>query len=133
MKIIEWYYYVFYKFYRIAMTGAIKSLANVYASLAIGALEIFSLLSIYNYHKTFFDKNDTISIHSFKVLFPSSVLMIIHHIAFIGADNRWQDYVERFDKWPDQKNITGSWIVGIFVCILITNIIVSYYLLYQLD
>jgi hypothetical protein len=132
MKFIEWYYYLFYKFYKIALTGAIKSLADWYASLAIGALEIFSLISIYNYHKVFFDRYDTIEIRSFKVLFPLFIILVIHHFAFNGTD-KWQNYVNEFDQWPLQKNVVGSWVVAIVVLVMIANIIVSYYLLSQVD
>ena len=132
MTIAQWYYYLFYKFYKIALTGAIKSLADWYASIAIGALEIFTLISFYNYHKVFINPHDTISIGSAKVLTPLFVILIIHHFAFNGTE-RWKDYVKKFDQWPPEKNAKGSWIVAIVVLCLICNIILSYYLLNQVD
>ena len=127
MKYIEWYYYLFYKFYKVTSTGAIKSLADWYAALGIGALEILSVISFYNYYKLFYD-------HSFKlqlgtIFFPLIVILVINHWAFFG--DKWQEYVERFDQWQPHKNVIGSWIVTIVVLALITNIVVSYYLLSQ--
>jgi purine-cytosine permease-like protein len=125
MKLIEWYYYLFYTFYKATLKGDIKSLAEWYASIGLGAVEIFSLVSVYNYYQVFVDNSFKLRLGT--ILFPLIIIMIIHHLAFDG--DKWSEYAKEFDEWPNEKKIRGSWIATIILLVLIINIIVSYYLL----
>ena len=132
MNLKDFYYYLFYKFYKVTSTGAIKSLASWYASLGIIALEIFTLLSIYNYYAVFFDRHAQLELVSFKVLFPLILISIINYLAFDKSD-RWEDYVEDFNKWPAEKNAKGNIIVISLVVLVISNLVFSFYLMSQID
>lgn len=126
------YYYLFYKFYKVTMTGAIESMASWYAAAGVVALECFLLLSSYNYYAVFFDRYAELNLVSFKVLFPLALIMIINHVAF-SNDEKLQDYIDEFDRLSKEKNKTGAWIVSIMTIAIVANLVFSYYLMSQID
>ena len=130
MNIKKSYYYLFYKLYKVALTGAIKSLSKFYAELGILMIEIFFAFSLYNYYAFFFNKNAyvTFELKSFKVIFSLITIAVIYYFAFYYND-KWKDYVSEFEKWPKNKNILGGIIVCIIILFIIGNFIYSEYLL----
>lgn len=132
MKIKQAYYYLFYKFYKVAMTGTIKSLSSFYAGIGIIALEIWFLLSLYNYYSIFFNRYATLELISFKVIFSFVLILAINYFAFSYTD-KWKDYVAEFDQWPRKRNIIGGIITWGIILFIIANLIFSFYLTSQID
>ncbi len=132
MNIKKAYYYFFYKLYKVAMTGAIKSLSNWYALLAIMVLDSWFILSLYNYYTIFFNRYSSLELKSFKTIIYIILLLIINYFSFAYKD-KWKVYVAEFDKWPRKRNILGGIIVWSFIVLVIANLVFSFYLFSQID
>jgi len=132
MNITRAYYYLFYKFYKVAMTGAVKSFSAFYAGVGIMALEIWFLLSLYNYYSVFINRHATLELVSFKVIFSFMLILIINYLSFTNS-TKWKDYLTEFDQWPKNKNILGTWIVIMVVAFILFNLIFSFYLTSLVD
>jgi len=127
MSLIEMYYYLFYKFYK--LTGALKSrfLNKMKAGLMIMTLEIWLVFTLINYYDFFLHQHNRLVFFSLKILLPVSAILIIKWFAFI-RDNTWKYYIQKFDSWPKDKNAKGTWLVTGLVVFVIANFIFSHYI-----
>jgi energy-coupling factor transporter transmembrane protein EcfT len=132
MNIKKAYYYFFYWLYKLAMTGAIKSLSRFYATLAILVLEIWFALSYFVYYKIFVDRHSSFEVKSPQVIAFFIAILILNYYAFMHTDN-WKEYVAEFDQWPKSKNNTGRIIVICIIAVIISNLIFSFYLMSRID
>lgn len=126
------YYYLFYKFYKISEAAPSRWLSEWKASLAIDVLVLFILFSGVNYYNVFIDKT---------LAFDNKLLFAFLYIALIAMPNyfifnhrnKWKEIVVEFDKRPNSFNRTGSWLVTLFVIIVIANLCFSFYLMSLVD
>jgi hypothetical protein len=107
MNIVKAYYYLFYKLYKISMTGAIKSLSKFYASIGILGLQIWFAISLYNYYTVFINRYATLEVTSVKTIVFLLLVLIFDYCSFIYTD-KWKDYVAEFDQWPKRRNIIAA-------------------------
>jgi hypothetical protein len=126
------YYYLFYKFYKVAMTGAIKSLSSFYASIGVIFIEICLLLSISNYYTISINRYSTLEVKSPAVLIAVGVLLLIDYLTF-SYKGKWKIYVLEFDQLPKKQNVIGSIIVSIVIVMIVSNLIFSFYLISRID
>ncbi len=132
MNIKKAYYYLFYWLYKLAMTGAIKSLSRFYATLAMLVLELWFVGSFYNYYTIFIDRHSSLEVKSPQVLAFFVGIMTLNYYAFMHTD-KWKEYAAEFDQWPKNKNRKGLIIVICVIAIIISNLIFSFYLMSQID
>jgi hypothetical protein len=125
------YYYLFYKFYKITVTGAFPSLGKFYAEIFIMTLELFLLLSLFAFYNVFIDRYAKLELISVKTIVTNLVILIGNFRFFSGDE--WWDIVAEFDKWPPQKNKKGSFIVALLVLGIAASFILSFYFLFQVD
>ena len=126
----QMYYYLFYKFYKLAEAAPSRWLSDWKAGIIIITLEVWSLFSLINYYNVWVDRYMTL-----KKAYIIPIIMLIcfiNYMAFIHSD-RWKDYVKDFDKLPKNKNKIGSWIVFSITIFIIANLIFSYYLISEVD
>jgi purine-cytosine permease-like protein len=128
MSIIEMYYYLFYKFYKLfkAITFT-RSLYDMKAVIVVMSLELWIILSLYNYYAVLSNQYGQFEILSFKILVPCIIIIIIKWFAFWRNDD-WKGYVNKFDQWPKERNIQGTWIVVAIVLFVSANLAFSFYL-----
>jgi hypothetical protein len=77
------------------------------------------------YYDIFFsDTRGIIPFLSVKVIAILLFTLIIQWLAF-WRDDKWKQYVERFNQWPSNKNERGGWIVAVVTILLLANFIVA--------
>jgi len=126
MSVIEIYYYIFYKIYKLMEMFKSGAPGNKFrAIMLLTFLEMWFLFSINNYWDVALKQHSTIQLFSFKSI-PFIIIILIKWFAFIRND-RWEDYVQEFDQWPNERNKTGTWVVlGLSVLIICSSIISTY-------
>lgn len=129
-KLKRGYYYLFYKFYKFSEAAPSRWMSDWKAGMVIGVLEIWSIFSIINYY-TFFINNEFYLTRNYYIII-GSIIFILNYFAFIHT-NVWKDYVKEFDRLPKLVNRKGSWLVFGIVLFVITNLIFSFYLMFQID
>ena len=132
MNIRKLYYYFFYKFYKLAMTGVIKSLSSFYAGIGVLVLQIWFFLSLYIYYIIFINRNANLELKSAKVIVAIIILLLLNYFSF-SYKNIWKLYIDEFDSWPRKKNLIGGIIVWTIVLLIIGNLIFSFYLMSGID
>lgn len=119
------YYYFFYKIYKfLQLSFLTKGNTKYKAVLIIINLEILTVFSFFNYEDVFFKQHVDVNFFSVKVLLPVILLGLIKWFLF-SRDDRWMDYVKKFDQWPKKKNRIGTVIVIGIVALLVANFIAS--------
>lgn len=131
MNIKTGYYYLFYKFHKFGEASPSIFPSDFIAALAITLLEIWFLGSLKIYYK-FFNRSDTITFISFQTLAPLTAILLINYLAFINND-KWKTYARKFDKFPKNKDVIGTWIVIGIVAFIIGNLGFSLYLIGKIN
>jgi hypothetical protein len=102
------------------------------AGIAIIALEIFLISSLFIYYKVFFNRYIHLAKSNSDIIVIMLLVVVPNYFAFAHTDV-WKDYVVEFDKMPKKKNRIGSWIVFGIVLFIIGNLIFSFYLMSRID
>lgn len=136
MTLKESYYYFFYKIYK-SIDYTSKAMGGSFwtgfkATLVIMALEIFLLIFIGVYYTVITKTSIELRPDMPIIYIPVLVLGIFNFLMFDINDN-WKSYVKEFDQWPKHKNKIGSWIVLAITLFIIGNLILSFYLMSQID
>jgi hypothetical protein len=87
-------------------------------------IEVGTIVSFFSYKDFFLKRNDKMNVFSLPILIPLTIVWLIKWFAFIN-DDKWRNYVNKFDQWPKEKNVKGTWIVIGVIIILGTNIVLS--------
>ncbi|WP_419868725.1 hypothetical protein [Chryseobacterium sp. CT-SW4] len=135
-KIKKYYHYFYYKWYKLIeytsreLGGAF--LTDFKATIAMMALEIWIMISIYAYYSVITKQNLHLSLKNPLVYIPFSIIVLLKWRNFTNK-NQWENYHKAFDELPKDVNKKGDWIVfGISVFIFF-NFIFSIYLMMQVD
>ncbi len=130
-KIKRLYYYLFYKLYNHYEDSSTPWWSDFKASVSIGILEIWLLLSILNYFLLISGKTTgEINIWQPSILIPIVLLFLLHYFAFIRNDV-WKEYNREFDKLTVENNRRNGIITWSVIFCVIFNTIFSYYLLFE--
>lgn len=125
------YYYLFYKLYKHYEDSSTPWWSDFKASVSIGILEIWLLLSTLNYFLlTTGKKIGELTLQQPLVFIPIVILFLLHYFSFIHTDI-WKKFNQEFDQLPTEKNKVGSIIVWSVIIVIVVNMIFSYYLLYE--
>jgi hypothetical protein len=102
------------------------------ASFSLMVLEIWTFLSIINYI-SFLTKR--IFSDEFLVFVCISFVLAssLHKFFTFENKNKWRIYIREFSKLSPRKNRQGTFIIWIFILLLICNLIFSFYLLSKVD
>ena len=125
MSFVEMYYYIFYKYYKLCMALKPKQWTpEMIAVLIMMNLIGLLIFPIQFYYDLFSGTRGIIAFLSFKVIAILLFTLIVQWLAF-WRDDRWKQYVERFDQLPPNKNEKGGWIVAVVTILLLANCIVA--------
>lgn len=126
------YYYLFYKIYKafrfIEPSSQDIKVTKVKAATFLSALEVLTMLSIVCYKSFIFQEHDKWEFFSFKMLAPLIIVFILDRFVLSKNDN-WMRCIEKFDKWPKEKNKKGTLIVIGVIVLIFANFALSGYLL----
>ncbi len=133
MSIKQLYGYFFYILYRIwfkidksfGATGSYPT--KMKALICLFGIEVWFVFSIALYFGYFFSIHPHIAFFSFIGLAPFIILLVMKWFVF-EKDDRWKNYVKKFDSWPPKKNRAGAWIVIVMILFIIFNFILALYL-----
>ncbi|QRI51485.1 hypothetical protein [Elizabethkingia anophelis] len=127
------YYYFFYKMYKlIDYTSTISGgafLTDFKASLAMIALEVWFVASLFNYYAILIDENFIVKKVHFIIL--GILVLLLNYFTFDNNDI-WKDYIKKFDQLPERVNKRGSIFFYTIIIFIISNFILSLYLLYEI-
>jgi len=130
------YYYFFYKIYRsIEYTSELsggKFLTLFKASVVMIALETWMLFSWVNYYAIYTKTLKELSI-SMPVIYIPLLIIVGFNYFTLDYKGRWKKYNSEFVNYTKKKNRIGGWIVFGIILLIITNLIFSFYLVYQID
>lgn len=119
------YYYIFYKYYKLCKALKPKQWTpEMIAVLIMMNLIGLLIFPIQFYYDIFSDTRGVIPFLSFKVIAILLFTFIIQWLAF-WRDDKWKQYIERFDQWTSSKNERGGWIVAVVTILLLANFIVA--------
>jgi len=122
------YHYLFYKFYKFSHAAPSKWWSEGKATLLIAELEIFLIISILNYYAASIGWSNSNLIYGYLPL--SMVAFLCNYPIFLKR-NKWKILVEEFDDLPKRTNARGSWMVFGLVLFIVSNLMISFYLLYK--
>ncbi|MGN7758995.1 hypothetical protein ACTJIV_16100 [Chryseobacterium sp. 22532] len=127
-SIKQGYYYLFYRLYKMSEAAPSKWLSDWKASMALGVLEIWFVISILIYYKVFSNSSvDILGTNIFWFLMVI-ILMIIDYFVF-HHKNQWKNIVANFDQLSSKKNRIYSIIAWAVILLVVINMIFSYYCL----
>lgn len=124
------YYYLFYKLYKFWETAPARFWSEWKASLSIVILQIWFVASLFVYYKVFVNNYYQFNKNLFILL--GITLFVINYYTFHYND-KWKNKVEEFNKLPKNKNFFGGIIVWSIIAIIICIILLSFYLMSQVD
>jgi len=128
MSLKDGYYYLFYKFYKLAKISPSVFPSDFVAMFIICALEPLALLSIRLYSAMLVSENEELKFYSLQVVVPLTGIFFLKYFFFL-KDDMWKKKVKQFDKLASRTNLIGSWIVFAIIIFIIINLVVSCYLL----
>lgn len=128
-KIKNAYYYLFYKLYKWYERGPFIWMSDWKASINMDVLMIFLFSSLLNYYKVFF--NPTSEIGEGNILIVFGIIISLSNYFIFQHKDQWKVIIQEFDTLPKQTNIIGTLRVWLFVILIISNFIYSFYLFYQ--
>jgi len=132
MKIKKVYYYLFYKIYKWYEKGPSIWLSEWKASFSMDVLIYFVVMFLFIYYNVFINRHANLSESNIEVYLLVLSVVLINYFVFHHR-NQWKNYVKEFDKLPKKKNQTGGWIVFGFILFVIANLVLSFYLMSQID
>ncbi|MCQ4142603.1 hypothetical protein [Chryseobacterium sp. EO14] len=133
-KAKRYYHYFYYKMYRsIEYTSnelGGSFLTDLKTGIAVGALEFWLIISFLNYYNIYIDRDVNFSKNVYIII--GLFLALIKYLMFVRTDE-WKRYFEKFDALPREVNKKGGWIVFGITVFIILNLILSFYLMMQID
>jgi len=124
----EMYAYLFYIFYKIFDSfKTTRWLMDMKAIVCVFSLEFWILFSGFNYCKYFLHLNYRPHFFTIETLIPFTLLIGLNCLFFL-KDDRWKEYVEKFDQLPKEQNTKGRYIVISLTIFLFLNLIFSIYI-----
>ncbi|MCL8537392.1 hypothetical protein M9991_11025 [Chryseobacterium gallinarum] len=127
-SIKQGYYYLFYRLYKMSEVAPSKWLSDWKASMALGVLEIWFVISILIYYKVFINSSVDIIGTKFVWILMVTILIIIDYFVFHHQD-RWRKIINDFDQLSSKKNRIYSIIAWGVILFIIINTIFSFYCL----
>lgn len=132
MGIRKAYYYLFYKLNSFFENVSDDGFADWKAGLIVQTLEIFVFLTVGGWYAIFTKKN-ILPDNPFWIVLPIAIgLALLNYFTFLHHD-RWKKYEEEFKKQPKKKRTMGSWMVFLFILLVISSMIFMFYNLSQID
>ncbi|WP_407509387.1 hypothetical protein [Elizabethkingia anophelis] len=80
-------------------------LTDFKASLAMIALEVWLVASLFNYYTILIDENFIVKKVHFIIL--GILVLLLNYFTFDNNDI-WKDYIKKFDQLPERVNKRGS-------------------------
>lgn len=125
MSIVEMYYYLFYKFYKLFDFFKTKGFPpESKAIVMVMSLNLWIILSIFFYYNIVSGKRGSLILF----LLISLLIIIVGNWFIFWRKDKWRKYVTEFDQWPEEKNKQGTWIVAGLTLLLFTNLVFSLYM-----
>jgi hypothetical protein len=124
VKIKRWYYYVFYKFYKLGELSPSIYSSDYVAMVCMLWFEIVFLSTLKIYYREFINPNDDFILSSPQTIITVSILILIKYILFIQG-TEWKKYIKEFKHLPEDKRDKGTVIVGGIILFIITSLIVA--------
>lgn len=127
-----YYFYFYYKIFKsIEYTSNLLGgafLLETKAGIVMIALEIWLVLSGFNYYTIITKKYLNLSMNNPIVFIPLGIILFLKFIFFTNT-KKWKIYKKEFDGLSSSYNKKGSIIVTTISLLIVTNLIVSFYLL----
>jgi hypothetical protein len=127
MSIKKAYYYLFYKFYKLAKVSPSIFPSDFVAILCLFWIELILLFDLKMYYRRFIDPNDDFVIVSLQTLIPVAILFLMKYFAFI-QNTKWKKFVKEFDQLPVGKNDRGTLLTIGIVIFVFGNLMLAVYL-----
>lgn len=129
MHFKRFYYFLFYKFFKISEAAPSRWLSDWKAELCVDILGLFVFSSLVLYYRSFIDVNSEIgngnALLCFFILFSLFNYFIFHH------KDKWRVIVQQFEALPIRTNRMMTFSAWLFVSLVIVNFVLSFYLFYQ--
>jgi hypothetical protein len=126
MNIKQLYGYFYYFFYNIwhkidmAFGASGPFPTEIKAFVCMFAVEVWLVFAIATYFGYFFNINPRSGVYLFMISTPFIVLFVMNWFIF-EKDNRWKNYVKKFNSWPPKRNRVGTWLVIITILVVFFN------------
>ncbi len=130
MNLIKIYYYLYYRMYKISMSGTIKSLSKFYAELLMIILEVSIASSMYIYYVIYINRYAKLILYSWKVFVFIFFIIITNYFSF---NKKTDYYIDLFDNMKFNKKIKYEIIIWLIVFMIFLNLIFSFYLMSKID
>lgn len=126
---MNFYYYLYYKLYKLAEAAPFRWLSEWKASLFLDALVFFTMISAMNYYSFIFNVDIVIEDPHFFVII-SYYLICLPNFFMFNFNNQWKKIVKKNDALPPKLQNTKGIIAWITIFLILTNLIFSFKLLY---
>ena len=135
MKKIKTYYtFLYYTLYKSIDTVKPAFLTDFKAGVVLMALEVWFIATILVYVIVITRKKILpINFLSSPLIYVFVGAIVFFKIAVFIYKDRWKGYISEFDSWPKEKVHKWKIIAWIFMAAIVANLVLSIYLLYQID
>lgn len=123
MRVKEAYYYLFYRLLRVWANFDNPLLSVKYrAELSLVVIKAWLIFSVFTFLDVIGNSSGSNTVLEFIVAF---ILVVGSTTYFFSISDKWKSYMEKFDQWPERKNVIGGiivWSVGvlIFLCMILS-------------
>ncbi len=125
------YYLLFYKLYCFGKSINEEGWEHWKALVAITVLQVILIIELLVWWTIITKIGLTIPKYSFAIPLGLAIT-IINYYALLHHD-RWKKYAEEFKKHSKRKSIIISWLVFLFVLLILSSLIFSFYKMSQVD
>ena len=127
---MNFYYYLYYKLYKLAEAAPFRWLSEWKASLFLDALLFFTVISTMNYYSFIFNVDIVIEDpYSFVII--SYCLICLPNFFMFNFNNQWIKIVKKNDSLPKNAQNTKGIIAWCTIFLILANFIFSFKLLFS--
>ena len=126
---MNFYYYLYYKLYKLAEAAPFRWSSEWKASLFLDALVFFAVISAMNYYSFIFNVDIVIENPYFFVLI-SYFLIGLPNFFMFNFNNQWRKIIKKNDLLPKNSQYTKSIVAWCTIFLILANFIFSFKLLF---
>ncbi|SDZ97322.1 hypothetical protein SAMN05660909_00396 [Chitinophaga terrae (ex Kim and Jung 2007)] len=128
----HYYWYFFYKMYRLAENAPSRWWSEWKAILFVSVLEIVALMTLEGYFSIIFKHDILPGYDNLVTILPAVVVTLFNYFFFLHH-NRWKSYIKELDKQSSKQQLIGGLIVWSLVFLIFANLVFMFFLMSRIN
>jgi hypothetical protein len=132
LKLRTFYYYLFYKFYKLSEAAPSRWWSEGKAGGAMTILAIFFVFTVAGYVMVFTKKDILPDDGWWIIIGVGGGIGLLNYFIF-AHNNQWREIINQFDSLPKKQQQYGSLLFWFILIGCLLNLIIMFYLMSQVD